>query len=732
MASFHYQHLYSTSTGNQPQLENLLRGEIAINLADGVIFYRKVTDPSQEATDTVASFSIEGTLNALKDVLISTPAAGQALVYDASTSEWKNQTLTAANISDFKAQVGTVVGEKVTDGTVQAHNANLDELSKLDAAGLVFRKEDGTFVEMTASGASGEATVAVEPDTGTISVGLANVGTAGTYTKVTTDAKGRVTSGENPTTLAGYGITDALPISGGTMTGALKVLDPVNDADAVNKKYADSVALGYTFHVSCATGTNENLDGAYADGSGELKGVGATFTLTADTGNTTKIGGLTLRKDMRVMLLNQTDAKQNGCYTVTTFPAEATGQVILTRADDFDGDPKIAYKGATFLITHGDLKGTSWRLTNTGVIAFGTDDINFVQISAPNEYTGGAGIEVSGNTIAVKQGATVQVVGGNLEVASGTGNTGKFLQAQGDGSAATWAEVNLSNYVTLDGAQTITGVKTFQAAPVSTAEQNLESDGTQLAKVATVNGAVTYTDKSANGATVSVGGISKGEKLEDISVLEVIDKLLHPYVATTGVGLTTTPASGVFEVGDTKTVTDATVRWTAGSTQVTKAEVLLGGTPIGTAEVSSGASVAVTVTTEAIGSTAGTTTYTARVTDNNGTKTITGGSSAFTFVYPFYYGSAASAEAANGEAVAGMTKLVQTKGTKSVTYTHTNQCCVFAYPQSYGTLKKITDPNNFDVTSTFTQKTETVNGQPYYVYTNAAASLDGFKITFAF
>jgi phage-related tail fiber protein len=39
---------------------------------------------------------------------------------------------------------------------------------------------------------------------------LANSGvTAGTYKSVTVDAKGRVTAGTNPTTLAGYGITDA-------------------------------------------------------------------------------------------------------------------------------------------------------------------------------------------------------------------------------------------------------------------------------------------------------------------------------------------------------------------------------------------------------------------------------------------------------------------------------------------------------------------------------------------
>jgi hypothetical protein len=40
---------------------------------------------------------------------------------------------------------------------------------------------------------------------------LSNIGTAGTYRSVTVDAQGRITAGTNPTTLSGYGITDATP-----------------------------------------------------------------------------------------------------------------------------------------------------------------------------------------------------------------------------------------------------------------------------------------------------------------------------------------------------------------------------------------------------------------------------------------------------------------------------------------------------------------------------------------
>ncbi|MDG0816203.1 tail fiber domain-containing protein [Bdellovibrio svalbardensis] len=82
---------------------------------------------------------------------------------------------------------------------------------------------------------SGDATIS---NAGAVS--LSSVGSPGTYFKVTTDAKGRVISGVGaltatdipgldwskitsgkPTTLAGYSITDALSLSGGTMGGAI-------------------------------------------------------------------------------------------------------------------------------------------------------------------------------------------------------------------------------------------------------------------------------------------------------------------------------------------------------------------------------------------------------------------------------------------------------------------------------------------------------------------------------
>jgi cytoskeletal protein CcmA (bactofilin family) len=76
---------------------------------------------------------------------------------------------------------------------------------------------------------TGDQTITLTGDvtgtgTGSFATTLANSGaTAGTYRSVTVDVKGRVTAGTNPTTLSGYGITDAIDTSatGQTKSGTL-------------------------------------------------------------------------------------------------------------------------------------------------------------------------------------------------------------------------------------------------------------------------------------------------------------------------------------------------------------------------------------------------------------------------------------------------------------------------------------------------------------------------------
>lgn len=385
-------------------------------------------DPSAEAVLTTGDQSIAGTKTFTGKVIIPEPVN----TTDAATKNY----------------VDTQIKDTVTDElgvTIQEWSEQLDKVAAVSTVGMLARGEDGTIYTKTITG-DNSLTITDGGTSANYSIVLPNVGTAGTYFKVTTDDRGRVTAGENPTTVDGFGITDAVHKTGDTMTGLLKYDGTLNEESfdentLVTKKYADNVALGFIFHVACRTGTDQNVDGVYADGTGQegYPGVGATLTINVKT-----IGDIELAEGNRVLLVGQTDAKQNGAYEVTSVTED---NVVLTRADDLDGHPHIAYNGASFLIAEGANKGKVYRISNEGDITFGTDEINFVQVFAPTPLQAGAGITVTGSTIALAAGNTVGVVSNKVEVLSGTGNEGKVLFAGGDGTAAHWKNIEIDDVV---------------------------------------------------------------------------------------------------------------------------------------------------------------------------------------------------------------------------------------------------------------------------------------------
>lgn len=114
---------------------------------------------------------------------------------------------------------------------------------------------------------AGTSPVTTTATANTITVTHDNSGvTAGTYRSVTVDAKGHVTGGANPTTLSGYGITDAYPVSGGIINGHLDIHPTENTVGsfdegiriAVGKNGYSDIALG-----SSPTNTSGSIDGQW-------------------------------------------------------------------------------------------------------------------------------------------------------------------------------------------------------------------------------------------------------------------------------------------------------------------------------------------------------------------------------------------------------------------------------------------------------------------------------------
>ena len=231
----------------------------------------------------------------------------------------------------------------------------------------------------------------------------------------------------------------------------------------------------------------------------------------------------------------------------------------------------------------------------------------------------------------------------------------------------------------------------------------------------------------------ALGGIPAGADLNNLTVKEILAKLLYPYVAPV-VSVTGTPNGGTYEKGDNKEITNVRVSVTKKSERIAKVEVFDGSTSLGIKEgdeVASGGTFnfIVSVPVNSVNKQ-----LTAKVTDASN-KVVSANTGAFNFVYPYYVGIVAEDAVIDEALVKGLEKKVEVKGNKTIAYTCDNQKMVFAYPKAYGNLKSVIDPNNFDVTGTFTKQEVSITGldgtaQAYNVYVNGASTVNNFNMKF--
>ena len=231
----------------------------------------------------------------------------------------------------------------------------------------------------------------------------------------------------------------------------------------------------------------------------------------------------------------------------------------------------------------------------------------------------------------------------------------------------------------------------------------------------------------------SIGGISAGSNLNGMTTLEILNKLIFPYVAPTysAVG---TPNGGFYEKGNNQVITNVKVTVTKKSKKITKIEVFDGSTSLGYLEgvdIENGGTFNFNVNVE-VNSTNKQLIATITDASNNSYTTKTG---TFNFIYPYYVGVCEVNDEITETLIKGLTKRIEAKGSKSISYTTNNQKMVFAYPSSYGNIVKILDPNSFDVTNTFNKTAISIIGldgtaQNYYVYTNSASTVTNFAMKF--
>ena len=177
--------------------------------------------------------------------------------------------------------------------------------------------------------------------------------------------------------------------------GSLSVATPTADGHATTKAYVDSLVSGLHWKDAARVATTASLSVTYNNGS---SGVGATLTATGN--GAISIDGVSLSSGDRVLVKDQSAAKeQNGLYQVSTV-GDASTAFVLTRTTDADTPAKLASL-AIFVLEGTSNSDAGYVLTSDGISAIGTDAIEFAQFSGAGSVTAGDGLTKSGNTLSV-------------------------------------------------------------------------------------------------------------------------------------------------------------------------------------------------------------------------------------------------------------------------------------------------------------------------------------------
>ena len=157
---------------------------------------------------------------------------------------------------------------------------------------------------------------------------------AGTYRSVTVDARGDVTAGTNPTTLAGYGITDAAPISHVSAGGNAHAAATASQAgfmSAADKSKLDGIASGATKYSHPGGDGNLHVPATGTTSNGKVLRAGSTAgslswaTLTPDdVGALPDTGG-----GIKGNFWRESSGKQYGLTAYLGWTAEAKPNLIL-------------------------------------------------------------------------------------------------------------------------------------------------------------------------------------------------------------------------------------------------------------------------------------------------------------------------------------------------------------------------------------------------------------------
>ena len=326
--------------------------------------------------------------------------------------------------------------------------------------------------------------------------------------------------------------------SGGTMTGNLILnADPTTALGAATKEYVDTIAAaGIHYHDPVRVEQEGNLTATYDNGS---SGVGATLT-NSGTQAALVIDGVTLSLNDRVLVYEQTNAYENGIYTVTNVGSASTNWV-LTRATDADSygasDPDALGQGDAFFVQEGNAgAGELYVMNTSGTITFGTTNITFTVIAETAVYTAGTDLTLTGTTFSVNSTIAANTTG-NAATATALETARTIGGVSFDGTA----NINLAG-VNTTGNQDTTGNAATATAWETARTITLSGD---------VSGTATGVDGSGNvSITTTVADDSHAHVISNVDGLQTALDAKAPTASPTFSGTVTFPAGQTFDGRD--------------------------------------------------------------------------------------------------------------------------------------------------------------------------------------
>jgi trimeric autotransporter adhesin len=320
-------------------------------------------------------------------------------------------------------------------------------------------------------------------------------------------------NGANTIAFTNINASNVVMVSGTISTNA------ANATDITNKTYVDGLfSQGVSYHEAVlveSPSTAGSLNVVYVQPNGAGNGVGAT--LTNNGANVALVvDGVTVSNTARVLIYSQSNAVQNGVYTVTNPGAPDPGGAkwVLTRATDADtfglANPNTLGAGDAFFVQSGNTGAGETYVCNTqGTITFGSSNITFAQISSAQIYAAGTGLNLSNLTFSIANTAVTAAQYGN------DGAVGQFtVNAQGQITNAANVSINASSISVGTLANARTTADSANGASTIVARDTNGSFAANVVTATTVNattGNFTNITANASGLTdINASNISSG------------------------------------------------------------------------------------------------------------------------------------------------------------------------------------------------------------------------------